>query len=414
MRYFYTFFLYLITPLILLRLFLKSLKNPDYSKRISERFGFVNLNNADIWIHAVSLGEVVAVTPLVNELLAKKFKILITTMTPTGSRQVNMKFGDKVQHCYLPYDLPVVLNKFFRQVKVKMVLILETEIWPNLIYTAKKNKCNLFLINGRISDKSVKYYTKFRFFFKHCLKYFDHIFAQSELDRKRFIDIGADNKNISVFGNLKFDSDITIGNKDLLPLKHKWGASRVVLILASTHEDEEEQFLDKLKLLQQSIPQLLLIIVPRHPERFNTVYDLSVQKGFTTTLRSEEQSINKDVEVLVVNTLGELGHFYELTNYAFVGGSLVPVGGHNVLEPIAFNVPVFTGPFMNNSREIVDELLREGAIKVTKDINDLVVNILALHKSEQEFKNIISNGAMVLAKNRGGVKRYLAQIERVF
>lgn len=413
MRRIYTIFLYFLVPFIILRLFIKSMRFSEYRKRIKERFGFVAVKPADIWIHAVSLGEVNAVIPLVKELLSRNFKVIITTMTPTGSKQILSTFGDKVQHCYVPYDFPIILQRFLNKIKVKAVLILETEIWPNMIAIAKEQNCKLFLINGRISDKSISSYKKFRFFFKNCLNQFDRIFAQSSIDKQRFIEIGADESRVEILGNIKFDNIIKKNNDDLLHLKQKWGAERPVLILASTHNNEEELFFDNLKNLQKAINGLLLVIAPRHPERFNRVHSLSVQNGFKTALRSEEATINPDCDVLVVNTLGELNKFYGLADYAFVGGSFVPIGGHNVLEPIAWNIPVFTGPHMQNSREIVAQLLEEGAMIVAKDIQDLSDNLINLYNNQQKLLEITKKAEKLLKNNQGSIKKYLNHIEEV-
>lgn len=414
MRIIYTFFLYLITPFIIFRLYWKSLKLSDYRKRITERFNLgTKFKSFDILVHAVSLGEVIAATPLIEQLLERDFKVFVTTLTPTGSRQVLSKFGNTVGHSYMPYDFPFILKRFLKSLNVKVALILETEIWPNMIVQAKKQNIKLLLVNGRISDKAVKQYQKISFFLNTYLNYFHFIYAQSEENRERFINLGANPNKVAVLGNIKFDNKLQTLDNNFDFFKKKWGENRPVIILASTHNNEEELFLDELKNLQCEIENVLLLIAPRHPERFNLVYDLSKLKGFKTARRTVEAEIEYNTEVIILNSLGELCNFFQLSDYAFVGGSLVPIGGHNVLEPISLNKPVFVGPFMNNSKSIVEELKNSKAIKMGQDIKEVVSLIIESYKKPTQKVEQVFNANEVMQKNKGSVLRYVEKIEEL-
>lgn len=414
MRYFYTILLYLATPLIVLRLYWKSRRLPAYRYRIAERFSFYK--NApmpvDIWIHAVSLGEVVAATPLIQALLKKKQRVLVTTMTPTGSQQVLNRFGTQVVHHYVPYDLPWVLRRFFRRFKPRVGMIMETELWPNIIHQAKCSQIPLLLVNARLSDRAFKQYIKLRFMFKLVINEFTAILAQSQQDAQRFMDLGASPQYVKVVGNLKFDLPAVVIDKNLQQVfKAAWGNERVVLIAASTHEGEEEVFLRQLATLKNAIPQLLLLIAPRHPERFQAVYQLCQQYSYTTGLRSQRQNITEQTDVVVLDSLGELMLFYSMSDYAFVGGSLVPIGGHNVLEPIAVNVPVLCGPYMNNSKSICDDLCRANALEKVLDADDLIKKLVALYQNPMRREAQIKNAIAVLHANRGALDRCIEEIE---
>ena len=417
MRHLYTFFLYLLTPFIVLRLYWKSWRLPAYRKRISERFSFgrQTLSPVDIWIHAVSLGEVVAATPLIDAFLAKQWRVLVTTMTPTGSQQVIKRFGQQVVHQYVPYDLPWALRRFFRKMNPRLGLIMETELWPNIIYQAHRMKIPLLLANARLSDRAFIRYEKVSFMFNPILNQFTAIFAQSDEDAKRFIALGAAENKVEVLGNMKFDVQLqaitSVVNKEL---KEKWGSARTVVIAASTHDDEEKQLLTRLGRLKAGIPNVLLLFAPRHPERFQEVYKMSVALGFNAGLRSQPATIDTNTEVVVIDSLGELLNFYQVSDYAFVGGSLVSIGGHNVLEPIAVDVPVFCGPYMNNSKEICRDLKVAGAIMMVENADEFITSLLAMYLDDSQRQLQIKNASVVLSANRGSVMRCMERIEPFF
>lgn len=390
MRYIYSFFMYLLTPWLLFRLWWKGRKIPAYRERIGERFwaGMPPVPDIDVWVHAVSLGEVIAVTPLVNEMLAKNWRLLITTMTPTGAEQVKTKFGDKVQHRYIPYDLPDVLQRFFVSVKPRAGVIVETELWPNLIHYANAAKIPLMLINARLSDRSCKGYQKIKWLIQPVINQFTWILAQSADDGKRFQQLGAREGLVQTIGNMKFDLQTKDINRDLfLQLKAAWGQDRPVVIVASTHDNEEEQILGQLARLQAAIPNVVTLFAPRHPERFQKVYALAQQAGFKTGLRSKPETLSSESDVVILDSMGELLGFYQISDYAFVGGSFVPIGGHNVLEPIAMNAPVFSGPEVHNFKTICRDLLEADAMIIVQSASELVDKIIALHADEPEKRN---------------------------
>ena len=419
MRYIYTICMYLLTPFILCRLYWKSRRLASYRYRISERFSLgcmAAVKPVDIWIHAVSLGEVIAITPLIEALLAQNLRILISTMTPTGSERVISHFGHQLNqghsllHQYIPYDLPWALKRFFKKFNPRLAIIMETELWPNTIYYAHSMNIQLLLVNARLSDHAFRQYEKISFICKPMLNKFSAIFAQSQLDAERFIAIGAKSGSVSVLGNMKFDLKNEVGI-DCNFLKNSWGVHRIVLIAASTHDDEDKQILLCLNRLKVAIPNLMLLLAPRHPERFNAVYKLGLSLNFNTKLRSMVNTIDSDTDVLVIDSLGELNGFYKISDYAFVGGSLVPVGGHNILEPIAAQVPVFCGIYMHNFKEICRELCKAQAMVMVENVDGLIAALIDLHSNNDKRAQQILNASMVLAANRGAVTLYLEKIK---
>jgi len=414
MRYIYTALLYLFAPFIVLRLYWKGRKLSAYRERMRERFSIGPMVSppVDVWLHAVSLGEVVAATPLIERFLEKHLRVLVTTMTPTGSDHVTRRFGARVSHQYIPYDFPFALRRFFRTIQARVGIIMETELWPNLIIEAKKAKISLFLANARISNHAFKQYKLIRFLLKPLFNQFIYIMAQSPLDKARYIELGALDEKVKMLGNMKFDLHVSITHAALVQsLKQSWGAYRPVVILASTHEGEENQILSEFKLLQQKIPHVVLLIAPRHPERFQTVYQLCEQQGIKTGLRSQPQSIDTQCDVVVLDSLGELLSFYSVSDYAFVGGSMVPIGGHNVLEPIALKVPVLCGPYMQNSQSIVDELLAAKALVQVNDAKAWVDAVVALHNDSDRRLNQINQATTIFVANQGSVARHFEEVQ---
>lgn len=414
MRLVYSFFMYLMTPYLLLRLWWKSRRLPAYRHRILERFCLVKpqVNQVDVWVHAVSLGEVIAAIPLIDAMLDKGWSVLVTTMTPTGSERVKGRFGDKVAHHYVPYDLPDVVKRFYKQVKPRVGVIMETELWPNLIYYAHRANVPLFLANARLSERSFKGYERVRFLFKPVLELFAAILVQAEEDGNRFIALGAQKDQVAVLGNVKFDLQTnTIDITKFKELKKAWGEERVTFIAASTHDDEETQILSQLKHLQQHIPGMILLIAPRHPERFQKVYQLCQQAGLNTGLRSNPSTLSPQNEVVVLDSLGELLGMYMISDFAFVGGSFVPVGGHNVLEPIAMHVPVLSGMQVHNFKAICSDLERANAIKLVSDARELADTIIQLYQTPELKQQMVHRANLVLEQNKGSVLKHLQRIE---
>lgn len=414
MRVFYSLLMYLLAPFILMRLWWKGRKLPAYRQRISERFYLDKKEDRtfDIWLHAVSLGEVIAAIPLIDALLDKNWSVLVTTMTPTGSERVLKHFGQKVSHRYIPYDLPCVLKRFFTQIKPRVGVIMETELWPNLIYQAAASQVPLLLANARLSERSLKGYLWFKFFFEPLLNQFSAVLAQSEDDAQRLMALGVQKNKILVSGNLKFDLYLhTDDSKKYKELQTRWGACRIAVIAASTHEGEESQIIEHLKILQQAIPQVILLIAPRHPERFESVYQLCVQSGFNTGLRSNLDTLSKHNDIVVLDSLGELRDLFKISDYAFIGGSLVPVGGHNVLEPIAMKKPVISGNHVHNFKTICRDLQEAQAIQLVNSGSEVIKAIITLHQNERLKLSMIENATKVLENNKGALKLHVDKIE---
>lgn len=414
MRHIYTFFLYCLSPWIVLRLYWKGRSLPAYRQRILERFsrGNTTATHTDIWIHAVSLGEVVAATPLIELCLAKHWHVLVTTMTPTGSQHVIKQFGERVHHQYLPYDLPGPLRRFFSRYQPRLGLIMETELWPNLIHYAKSKQVPLLLMNARISQEAFRSYARIRYLLKPMLLQFTAILTQSAEDTERFLALGGSSALVRTFGNMKFDVKIpTTNSLRAQQLKASWGLTRPVLIAASTHDKEEELLLSGLATLQKTMPGVLLLLAPRHPERFHSVYRLCQQEGFKTALCSEDLTLDTTTQVAILDCLGELLHFYAISDYAFVGGSFVPVGGHNVLEPIALKIPVFCGPYLHNTKGITNPLRKIQAIQVIQNPDELTVALVHLHQHSELKQQMIQRATSILESNQGIIQRYFQEVE---
>ncbi|MBE8162670.1 MAG: 3-deoxy-D-manno-octulosonic acid transferase [Bdellovibrionaceae bacterium] len=332
--------------------------------------------NKAIWLHASSVGEVQALKPLITRLLQNtSYKIIISTMTITGQAQVKKMFGKKVFSIYKPYDLKCFNSWCLKKVQPDMLIVMETELWPNLIKQVHLQKISLYLINARLSDRSLTSYKKIFSLAKATINSFDYIFTQSQKETENFLSLGASKERLHNAGNIKYDitlpdnlNTISLSIKDRLfapaiptassfAFKEKT-ALPSVWIAASTHHNEEEILLDIHQSLRQSQPQALLILAPRHPERFSAVINLCKQKNMHYITRSSKKPCNHNTEVFILDSLGELLYFYPLAQIAFIGGSLVPIGGHNPLEALAVNTPVVWGPHMFHFTEIKNTLLQ--------------------------------------------------------
>jgi 3-deoxy-D-manno-octulosonic-acid transferase len=401
--------------LILFRLSWRGFKAPLYWQRWSERFGNVTPHAGDnpvIWIHAVSVGETEATRPLVNALMQHypNYTILITTMTPTGSERVKSLYGSTVEHCYLPYDVPFMVKRFFQRKAPKFGIIMETEIWPNLLYTANHLAIPLVLANARLSEKSADGYLRFEQFIKDTLANLTVIAAQSERDRQQFKRLGADIKKVHAIGNLKYEITLASGIQEQAALmRDMWNVNRPVFIAASTHEGEEEFILNAYRAIRAKHPDLLLILVPRHPERFDRVTALVQRAGFTTLRRSERKPCHSQIEVLMVDTMGELPLFYACSDVAFVGGSLMPVGGHNILEPAALGVPIISGPHVFNFSEITQQFIDANAMVMVQDTAALIEQVSRLLGFPTE-RDEMGKAAKTLIKSSQGASARLVNL----
>lgn len=370
-RPFFSLFIYRILilcllPLLLTAFLLRSRSNADYRKRLGERLGLVSstFKKDSIIIHAASVGEVLSLKPFVENLLQQQptLAITFTTFTPTGSTQVKTLFGDRVQHCYLPLDCWPCTSLFLAALQPKAVVFMETEIWPNLVAQCKNKDIKLLLINGRLSEKSVASYHKFTWIIQPSLKAFSHIYCQSQDNLERFITLGANPSKTSVSGNLKYDIAInaSVSTKQE-ELSQYLPRQRLIWVAASTHQGDEDIILTSFKQIKIEFPELLLILVPRHPERFDTIAQLC-QKSFSTVRRSEKSTIAPETDIWLLDSLGELLAAFSLANVVTMGGSFSDIGGHNPLEPALFKLPIIVGPDMNNFNEVMQQLKKQQAI----------------------------------------------------
>ncbi|KGQ37436.1 lipid IV(A) 3-deoxy-D-manno-octulosonic acid transferase [Gallibacterium genomosp. 1] len=399
-------------PFILLTFLYKSRKEIGYRQRWRERFALTkSLQKQSVVIHAASVGEVLLVTPLVKQLLAQfpNVPITITTFTPGGSERVQALFSNRVQHCYLPFDLPFLMKRFLQQFQPQCFIIVETELWFNLLQQIKNHHIPLFLINARLSDKSAKHYAYLRHSLMPIWQAFTHISAQDELSVERYQRLGVDKSKISCSGNLKFD--LTVSDEEIADYRQQKIAmlqQRPVWIAASTHEGEETMVLKAHQQLLQRYPNLLLILVPRHSARFTEVEKLLRQQQFCYQKRSLGELIVSQTTVLLGDTMGELLKLYALADIAFIGGSFIERGGHNPLEPLLFKLPVISGKHMFNFQQIYQKLIEaEGVIVIENSIPALVQQISALLTNPQKAEQYGQNGYHILQQNRGALQRTL-------
>ncbi|MGL9720600.1 lipid IV(A) 3-deoxy-D-manno-octulosonic acid transferase [Symbiopectobacterium sp.] len=412
----YTILLYLIQPLIWLRLWLRGRKAPAYRRRWSERYGFCaeKVKPNGIMLHSVSVGETLAAIPLVRALRHRypSLPITVTTMTPTGSERVRSAFGNDVYHVYLPYDLPCALKRFFDQVNPKLVIIMETELWPNLITELHRRNIPLVIANARLSERSAAGYKKIGSLTRSILRRTTLIAAQNQEDGERFIDLGLQRSHLAVTGSLKFDISVTPElAARAVALRRQWASRRPVWIATSTHEGEEAIILAAHRELLNLFPDLLLILVPRHPERFPTTQALTQILGFSYTLRSSGEVPATDTQVVIGDTMGELMMLYGIADIAFVGGSLVERGGHNPLEPAAHAIPVLMGPHTFNFKDICLKLSEAGGLITVKDADSIVKEVNSL-LTDEDYRLYYGRHAVgVLHQNQGALQRLLTLLE---
>lgn len=419
-RSLYTLFFYLITPLILLRLLLRARKAPAYARRWGERFGFVPRLRPKqvIWVHAVSVGETLAAVPLIRRLQADypDAQLVVTTMTPTGSERVTAAFGDSVYHVYAPYDLPDAVARFIRRVRPDLLVIMETELWPNLIAGCAQRKIPVLVANARLSAKSAKGYSKVSALVRPMLQQLSGIAAQHQDDGQRFVELGLPEEKLQVTGNIKFDLELSTSIIDrAASLKQAWrsDSERPILLAASTHRGEDPLVLDAYEQLLKQHSELLLVLVPRHPERFDEVATLCEQRGFSVVRRSAGVAPTAEHQILLGDTMGELLTFCGASDVVFMGGSWVPVGGHNVIEPAAWSLPVFSGPHLFNFTEASSLLLDAGGMKVCDEPAQLAEQVSVLLNDESERQAMGAAAKAVAEQNRGALERLLAEIRRL-
>ena len=367
-------------------------------------------------MHAVSVGEVNASMPLLRRLIAEypNIEILVTTTTPTGSKLLLERLGGTVKHQYLPVDLPLCIKAFLDHWQPKALILLETEIWPNLINLCKQKGIKTALVNARLSEKSKSNYLKYNSLIKESIDSLDLILAQYESDRLRFNEI-SQIKKIDICGNLKFDQDIPSElNEISLNIRKDWsinGKVRPTLIASSTHEGEEDIVLDAFEKILKVRPESLLILVPRHLERFERVKGILQESKIPFVSRSMREDVSKDTKILLGDTIGELNFLYSLADVAFIGGSLIDHGGQNLLEPSAQSLALLSGPSLRNFSDISEQLIQNNALAVVHDAEELCNRYLFLIEDESTCNAIGAKAYKVFMKNRGALDAILNKLK---
>ena len=420
MYFAYSLVLSVFAPFVFIRLLWLGTKNPDYLKRWPERFGFLpelQITKPLVWLHAVSVGEVQAAKPLVEQLLKKHpdRQLLITTTTPTGMATVKQLFGERVLQLYFPYDLPLSISRFLNKLNPKLLIVMETEIWPNLYRRCHFRNIPIALINARLSERSSGGYRRFPRLTARTLQYVSLISAQTRADAERFLLLGANPDTVGVAGNLKFDvtQPHSISEKGQV-LRRFFSVNRTIWIAASTHEGEEKIVLEAFKEVILHDPDCLLIIAPRHLERFQAVTDLCKKAGFNTVKHSEKENYSGATQIYVLNTLGELPAFYATSDISFVGGSLVPSGGHNMLEPASLGIPIICGEYLYNFTEVADLLKQEHALFLVSTAKELAETVIKLLSDANLRHNMGERARKVFFGNQGSVNNILLSLQEIF
>ena len=404
----YTIFLYLLLPYIGLRLLWRGRKQSGYWRHIAERFGFFHSRTSKpiIWLHAVSVGETRAALPLIQHLQTRypQYQILLTHMTPTGRDTGEELFGDSVLRSYLPYDFPFAVRRFLKHFKPAIGVLMETEIWFNLIHACNTSQIPVLLVNARLSEKSARQYAKFARLTRESLQGLSAIAAQTEVDAARLTALGA--KHIQITGNLKFDispppSAIELGKI----LRQQFSEERPVFLAASTREGEEALLLDALQ--HADIPNLLTVIVPRHPQRFGAVAALLDKRGIRYQRRSANQAIMPQTQVVLGDSMGEMFAYYSACDIAFIGGSLLPLGGQNLIEACTLGKPVLLGPHTYNFAEVSELAVAVGAAIRVQDAGELLTQVAALLQDKHNQQRMGQAGLEFSRQHQGATDRVM-------
>lgn len=422
-RWLYTLVFYLSVPVLIARMYQRARRNPDYGRRLGERFGHYHDKPRErtLWVHTVSVGEFIAARPLIDRLLDAHpdTPVVITTMTPTGSERVRAQYAGEISsgrviHVYLPYDLPDAINRFLSRFKPAILVVMETELWPNLIHFTWRRRIPILIANARMSEKSANGYKRFPTLSRPMLREISLIAAQSEADGEHFMELGLPPASLQITGTLKFDmvvKDATLNAARAL--REHWGVNRKVFIAASTHEGEDEQVLEAYRLIHCEFPEALLVLVPRHPERFEPVAALLESQGWQAARYSLHEPVTAETEVVLGDVMGEMLPMLGAADVAFVGGSLEPVGGHNMLEPLAMGTPAITGPHVFNFKMVADLLTEWGVLTTVTTPLGLGQAVLALFKDEAERQRLATEGRGVVERNRGALDRVFLHVERL-
>ncbi len=412
----------LLTPILLIVLLIRSINHPEYRQRLSERLGLLSkkLKTGGIVVHAASVGEVIALKPFITQLIAQypNTAITVTTFTPTGSAQVTKLFDKQVQHCYLPLDNIISTQLFLQALKPQAMVFMETELWPNLIAQCQAKNIKLMLVNGRLSDRSMRSYKKLSWLITSAIQRFDSILTQSQVNQDNYLAMGASTDRCQLSGNLKFDislnADVAAKQTELANLITE---KRNIWLIASTHPGDEALALTAFELVKQQDNSALLIIVPRHPERFDQVAKLAEETGNKVLKRSQKQAVTLSTHVWIIDTLGELLAACALADVVTMGGSFNEIGGHNPLEPALFSKPVIVGPNMSNFKEVLAQLISAQAI-VQIDENyampqTLAAQVLRLLSDSTAAQLLGENAYQVVQANQGATQRSLTALQNL-
>ncbi len=421
LRGLYSVALYVLLPVTAYHLIWRGFRQRAYFRRWNERYAaYRGLQDDDaprdtLWVHAVSVGEVNAAAPLVNALrkLHPHLPLLVTTITPTGSARVRALWGESVQHVYLPYDIPGAVRRFFEHFRPRAGLILETELWPNLLFGARDHGVPTYILNARLSARSLRGYRVLAPIVGRALRTVRRVGAQSQDDAQRFVALGARPEQVVDLGNLKFDTPVPEGLADLLAQFRAHAGDRLAWIAASTHEGEEADVMALHRRLREKHPGLLLLWAPRHPERFRAAVDHAHAAGWNVATRRLTRWPGAEDDVFVVDTLGELMAFYACAQVAFVGGSLQPIGGHNLLEPAAVGTAIVTGPHLHNFADIARRLEQAHAVRIAQDVDGVFADVDALLGDDAARKRMVDAGLQLVQEGRGALARSLAMVAPV-
>lgn len=412
-RTLYSLIFTLCMPLVLLRLLYRARKAPAYARRWHERFAFGgDLRPGGIWIHAVSVGEVIASAPLVRQLMESypDLPITLTCMTPTGSKQIRKLFEGQVGHAYLPYDLPGLQRRFIARLQPRIGIIMETELWPNMVHEAKTAGVPLVLANARLSERSARGYRRISWLVEPMFAALDWVAVQTQAEALRFERLGVKEDSMLITGSIKFDlQPDPLAQQQAEQLRASWG-QRPIWIAASTHAGEDQQVLAAHKQVLASEPEALLILVPRHPERFSSTADLVAAADMPMTRRSTGAIVEHTDQVFLGDSMGELMMLYSCADVAFVGGSLVANGGHNYLEPAALGLPIISGPHRYNFAEISQLLEGAGALRQVVDAKTLAAAVITLLEQPDQARRVGAAGQTVVQDNQGALERLLQGI----
>ncbi|SEH04427.1 lipid IV(A) 3-deoxy-D-manno-octulosonic acid transferase [Candidatus Venteria ishoeyi] len=417
LSYAYTSLLYLLLPAILIRLWWRGRKAPAYRQRWIERFAW-HLNfprQPRIWVHAVSFGETQAALPLIKALQQRypNHSLLVTSMTPTGSAHVSKTLGHSVEHVYLPYDYPGAVRRLLDATQPQLGIIMETEWWPNLFFACKQRNIPLLLANARLSERSARAYQRFApQLTARTLACLSAIAAQGESDAQRLLALGAKPETLTVTGSIKFDLELAASIQQQAQVFRQQWAKRPVWIAASTHEGEEQIILQAAKTVLATLPDSLLILVPRHPERFEQVFLYCQQAGLKTVRRSSGQTCNAATQVFLGDSMGELMALYASSDVAFIGGSLIGNGGHNPLEPAALSLPVMFGPSMFNFAQISSALLQAQAAVQLEGQQALARQVTDWLSDKTQSATVGENGAKFVVQNRGALQKLMQLVAK--